>query len=87
MQNCTPDFETTCNTLIIIAEWLQPRSKVAQHPRNAGQELQNGQGRSFYVAGLHDENFDKTSTEIEEAAVTDEGRLSPPRASLRADRR
>jgi hypothetical protein len=36
MQNCTPDFETTCNSLIIIAEWLQPRSKVAQHPRNAG---------------------------------------------------
>jgi hypothetical protein len=73
MQNCTPDFKTTCNTLIIIAEWLQPRSKVAQHPRNAGQELQNGQGRSFYVAGLHDENFDKTSTGIEEAVVIDEG--------------
>src|SRR3984893_5198844 len=32
MQNCTPDFETTCNTLIIIAEWLRPRSKAAQHP-------------------------------------------------------
>jgi hypothetical protein len=36
MQNCTPDFETTCNTLIIIAEWLRPHSKLAQHPGNAG---------------------------------------------------
>jgi hypothetical protein len=33
MQNCTPDFETACNTLIIIAEWLQPRSKVERNIR------------------------------------------------------
>src|ERR1700730_17162659 len=54
MQNCTPDFETTCNTLIIIAEWLQPRSKVAQHRRNAGRKDKGSQAGigGEYVSNL-----------------------------------
>ena len=42
-----------------------------------------------YVAGLQDENFDKTSTEIEEAAVTDatgEAKLRVPIAEVNAPR-